>query len=175
MLPDRLVGARLVLRKARPDDLDAIYENVWSRAELARTMFWDVTTTRDEAVARLARTMAYQAQNDAYFVCLRRTDEPIGFAGVREYAPGAWEETGICIARAQQGQGYGKEVLALLTEAAFGAGGRRFVYGCFRSNARSAAVCRALGFRYAYNTVLRHRRDGRPVLVDFYTLHRKTT
>lgn len=173
MPAERIEGARVVLRKARMDDLEAIYENVWSRAELARTMFWDVTATHEEAVARMERTMAYQAQNDAFFVCLRRTDEPIGFAGVREYAPGAWEETGICIARAQQGQGYGKEVLALLTEAAFGAGGRRFVYGCFRGNERSAAVCRELGFRYAYNTVLRHRRDGRPVLVDFYTLSKE--
>jgi hypothetical protein len=46
-------------------------------------------------VERLKRTMVYQSQHPAFFVCLKETDEPVGFAGMREEEPGVYEETGI--------------------------------------------------------------------------------
>ena len=170
---DRLETARLLLRKARAEDLDAIWRNIWRDLGVAATMLWTPTQTRAAARQRLERTMAYQAENYGYFVCRKDTDEAIGFAGIRETEPGVWDETGICVARAYQGRGYGKEILAALLELAFEKlGGKRFVYSCFRENERSAALCKHFGFALSHSTDITRERDGKTFLTDVYTLDR---
>ena len=85
---DRIETKNLVLRKAKESDLDAIYRNIWSDSSVAETMMWKPTENYKEAVRlfgkeavdRMKRTMVYQSQYPAFFVCLKETDEPIGFA-----------------------------------------------------------------------------------------------
>lgn len=169
----RIETPRLVLRKAKESDLDAIWKNVWRDASLAETMLWTPTETRDAARDRLARTMAYQAESCGYFVCLKDTDEPIGFAGVRETAPGEYSETGICIAREWQRRGFGKEVLAALVDLVFNKlDARRFVYSCFHDNAASVALCRSCGFTFLGSEPQTRERDGYAYLCDTYELTR---
>ena len=164
----------LRLRKGQEDDLDAIWRNVWSDASLARTMLWVPTLTRGDAEARMTRTLAYQAENNAFFVCLRDTDEPIGFAGVWEKEPGAWEESGICVAAAHQGKGYGRELLAALVRLVFADfGGTVFRYECFHDNTRSAALCKSLGFVYRSSADGVRERDGYRYVCDTYELTRE--
>ena len=163
----------LRLRRARTEDLDAVWHNVWCDAGLAETMLWTPTLTREDAEARMTRTLAYQAEYPAFFVCLRVTDEPIGFAGVFEKHPGVWSESGICIAAAHQGRGYGKETLAALMRLVFDTlGGSVFVYECFHDNTRSAALCRSLGFVYQSSEPGVRERDGYRYVCDTYTLTR---
>ena len=169
----RLETPRLVLRKAREDDLDAIWRNVWRDETVARYMLWQPTLTRADAEARMARTLAYQAGGHSYFACLRDTDEPIGFAGIREEAPGVWEDCGICVAVAHQRRGYGREIVGALLALAFdGLGADAFIYGCFRENAPSAALCRSLGFAYDHSADETRRWDGLPYVCDYYIMPR---
>lgn len=164
---------RLRLRKAKESDLTPIWQNVWKDARIAKTMLWQPTESLEEAKDRLARTIRFQAENYAYFVCLKDTDEPIGFAGVKEVEPGVYEDCGICVATDLQNQGLGKEILAALLSFVFDKlGGTRFIYGCFHENERSAAVCQALGFQYAYSMRETRNWDGYEYLCDFYTLDR---
>ena len=166
---ERLETARLVLRKAEGRDLDAIWKNVWRDAALAGTMLWAPTPAREAARERLARTVAYQADNYGYFVCMKDTDEPIGFAGVRETGPRTFEETGICIARARQNLGLGKETLSALVVLVFdGLGGHRFLYSCFHDNRASSALCQACGFRYLRSEDKTRDRDGMQYVCDIY-------
>ena len=79
---DRIETERLILRKAEERDLDLIWNRVWRDERLAAMMLWTPTLTREEAEARMARTVAYQRDNYAYFICLKATDEPIGFGGI---------------------------------------------------------------------------------------------
>ena len=168
---ERLETPRLVLRKARESDLEAIWRSVWSDGRLAGTMLWAPTATPEEARSRMARTLAYQAKNDAFFVCLKETDQPIGFAGLREIAPGEFEETGVCIAFDYQRRGYGKEVLNALLELAFDrCSGRRFLYGCFHENEASAALAKSCGFVYIHSKPMTRDWDGYEYLCDFYEL-----
>ena len=165
----RLETERLVLRKAEERDLVAIWNNVWRDASLAETMLWTPTTTIGDARDRLARTIAYQADNYGYFVCMKDTDEPIGFAGVRETGPRTFEETGICIARARQNLGLGKETLSALVGLVFdGLGGHRFRYSCFHDNRASSALCQACGFRYLRSEDKTRVRDGMQHVCDIY-------
>ena len=162
---------RIALRKARESDLDAIWNNVWKDADLARMMLWEPTMDRDAADERMRRTLTYQARFPAFFVCLKDTDEAIGFAGVREKEPGVYEDSGICIARKYQNKGFGKEILTLLIELVFDElGGKKFVYGCFHENERSAAVCRALGFKYSHSSREVRDWDGYKYIADYYEL-----
>ena len=74
---DVLETEHLILRKAREDDVELIWKNVWCDPEMAKTMLWPVTPTLDEAKERIKRTMKYHSENYAYFVCLKENDEPI--------------------------------------------------------------------------------------------------
>lgn len=170
-MTDRLETPRLVLRKARDEDLEGIFINVWRDERLAETMLWTPTATLEDARARLARTKDYQKRYDAFFVCLKETNEPVGFAGVREIAPGEYDETGICVCRKEQHKGLGGEVLDALIGLTFEKrGGHTFYYSCFRGNAASAALCKSRGFVYLDSYEQTRERDGRTFLCDRYVL-----
>ena len=170
---DRIETEHLILRKAELRDLDLIWNRVWRDERLTAMMLWTPTLTREDAQARLQRTMAYQRDNYGYFVCLKTTDEPIGFGGCREIAPGEWDETGLCIAVDWQGRGYGKEALRALVGLAFRElGGRVFHASCFHENIASAATIRSCGFVYVNSHPETRERDGYAYLCDCYELRR---
>lgn len=162
----------LMLRKAKETDLEAIFKNVWSDERLAKYMLWKPTQDLDEAKKRLERTRLYHNEQHAFFVCLRETDEPIGFAGCYESAYGVYEESGICIARAHQGKGYGKELLTALTDFAFSElGASKFKYGCFKENEISRRLALSLGFKYTGSHSIT-RGDGKTFTCEEYELER---
>ena len=170
-MTDRLETEHLILRKARPDDLQTIWHNVWEDETLAATMLWTPTKSLEEAEDRMERTIAWQAKLPAFFVCLKETDEAIGFAGVKPTDPGEYEDCGICVAVPYQGWGFGKEITRALMELVFEhLDGQAFVYGCMHHNVRSAAVCRALGFVYTHSLEEVREWDGMPFTSDFYRM-----
>lgn len=170
---DRIIGKRIVLRKARPDDLEAVYRRVYGDRDVLALMFMPPSPSREEAAARLARTIAYQQGKPVYFAALRDTDEVIGLGGVREEAPGVYAETGLVIGRDQQGKGYGTEMLGLLMDQAFSVcGARAFAYYCVRENARSRRLALRFGFRYDSEAEAARDYDGKHFLVERYLLRR---
>ena len=164
-----LVTENLILRKAKQEDLEKIWKNVWNDEKIAETMLWKTSNTYEEAVERLNRTIKYQADNYAYFICLKSNDEPIGFAGIKEKGNGIYEESGICIARKHQGKGYAKEVVQTLKQLIFEElKGRRFIYGCFSNNEKSRKVCVSQGFKYLNSENIIRDWDKKEFLVDYY-------
>ncbi|MBO4887092.1 MAG: GNAT family N-acetyltransferase [Firmicutes bacterium] len=167
----KIETSRLVLRKAKDSDLEKIWENVWGDEELAETMLWSPAKTREDALNRLRAAKFFQGSSYSFFVCLKETDEPIGFGGIKAINPGEYEETGICISRRFQGQGYGKELLNALIQLAFERlGGHRFVYAAFHENEASIALCRSCGFVYSRSRKETRQRDGKEFLCDYYEL-----
>ncbi len=170
---DRMETPRLILRKARDNDLEKIWHGVWQDEGLARMMLWSPTVSEEEALSRMERTKAYQKDNPAFFICLKETDEPIGFAGIRRVDGGVFEETGVCIAKAYQRRGLGKETLRALVSLAFECfGGDSFICGCFRENAASAALIKSCGFIYTHSEEKTRGCDGYVYVCDFYELKR---
>ena len=146
---DYLETEHLILRKAKESDLEAIWNNIWKDKNISDNMLWPVTPTLEEAKERLRKTMNYQSEHYAYFVCLKDTDEAIGFAGVREYDEDSYEDSGLCIATKYQRRGYAKEVLGALLKLVFEKlNKKRFIYGCFSTNDASRKVCYSYGFHY---------------------------
>ena len=146
---DKLETKHLVLRKARLDDLESIYNNVWSKKELCKYMLWKVTDSLDEAKIRLDKTIEFQKNHYAYFITEKDKNIPIGFAGVIEAEPNVYEECGICISNQYQNKGYGKEVVNCLKKLVFETlKGDKFIYSCFSINEVSKYLCLSTGFRY---------------------------
>lgn len=146
---EKLEGEHIVLRKAVLEDWASMLRHVWSDERVYRWMLFTPTLTEEDAIARCKRSIEFQKTNYGYFVALKDTNEAIGLCAVREYAPGRYEECGICIGAAFQGKGYGKEILALLLELCFDhLHAVDFQYGYFADNLRSKALAQHFGFRY---------------------------
>lgn len=164
---------RLILRKAKLSDLDNIYNNVWSDTSIADNMLWKVTKTKEEAINRLNRTINYQKDHYSYFICLKDSDEVIGFIGVFECDKHIYEDTGICIANNYQSQGYGREALKVMIELVFNTlKGKTFLYSCFRENIKSKNLCTSLGFIYKETKITIREHDKKEFIVDYYYLNK---
>lgn len=169
-----LITENLILRKAKKDDLQLIWKNVWQDEEIAKNMLWKTTKTEEEAKIRLEKTINFQQENYAYFVCLKSNNEPIGFAGIYEKENGIFEESGICIAQKCQGKGYGKEVVGVLKKLIFEQlGGKRFIYSCFSTNEKSRRVCLSHGFKYFKSEETVREHDGMKFIIDYYYIDRE--
>lgn len=159
----------IILRKAKESDLQTIWNNVWKDEEIAKFMLWIPTKTEEEAVMRMKRTINYQSKVPAYFVCLKETDEAIGFAGIKEEAPGVYEDCGICVASKYQRRGFGKQIVNALTDMAFNFfNANEFIYGCFTENKPSAALAKSLGFTYKESKDEVREHDGYKYVADYY-------
>ncbi len=142
----------LFLRKAVFEDWEAMYRNVWSRPEPARFMTWRLTTSEEDAKARIQRTIDYQKDHDhRWVVCERKSGQAIGFAGVEEMKPHVFQEAGIALGPEYVGRGYGKQILGLLLRYCAALGGKEFYYSTRVNNEASKALARSFGFTYQYS------------------------
>lgn len=158
----------IILRKASYEDWKALYQNVWSREETARYMYWRVTTSEEDAKERICKTMEYQKDHDTYLVCDKKSGEPIGFAGVRETEPHVYHETGIALGPEYVGKGYGKQILQLLLEHCRRLGGEVFYYSLRAKNTASRALAVSCGFAYQYSEQRKDLRNGESYVLEVY-------
>lgn len=167
----------LILRKAVFDDWHDMYENVWSRKETARYMFWTVTCSEEDAKDRMERTIMFQQNNPhSYIICEKASGRVIGFAGMREVEAGVYEETGIAIGPEFVGRGYGKQILTALVEKAFSElNGERFHSCCRSANEASRRLQRSCGFVFSHTEDCVDKRDGSAYVLEHYELRRKNT
>ena len=136
----------LILDKARPDDWQAMYRNVWSHPESAKYMMWSVTQREEDAPDRMRRTIEFQKSHDTYLVYAKATGEAIGFAGLEQLSPTVWEEAGICLGPDYVGRGYGRQILQCLIQRAKELGAQEFVCSAREQNTASRALIRSMGF-----------------------------
>ena len=168
---ERIETKNLIIRKARFDDLNSIYNNVWSREVLTKYMLWQVVTNLDEAREKMNRTINFQNTHYSYFVSLKETDEPIGFGGFIDINKDCYEDTGVCISNDYQGKGYGKELMLALLDLVFNKlNGKEFIWTCFKDNEVSKKLCKSLGFKYFKEENRIRNRDKLNYVCEFYYL-----
>ena len=143
----------LILRKAVLDDWQDLYQNIWSQPESAKYMVWNVTTSKEAAIERMERTVAYQAAHAYHWTVVeKRSGQAIGWAGMELRAPDIYGETGIAIGPAFTGKGYGKQILNMLTNYARDTlGAKQFVTCCRRENLASKKMQLSCGFSYTHS------------------------
>ena len=171
---ETLEGSAIRLRKAKDGDFESMLRHVWSDPDVYRWMLYQPTLTREDAIARCQRSIQYQKDHFAYFVALKETDEAIGLCAIREWEPGRFEESGICIGTAYQGRGFGKELLGLLLDLAFQKlDAKDFRYGYFRENVRSGRLVEHFGFRFDRTYEMVRPWDGRLKTINSCILSRE--
>ena len=169
---ERIETEHLILRKARTEDTHAIWKNVWSDEEVAKYMLWIPTKTEEEANDRMARTINYQSRIPAFFTCLKETDEPIGFAGIKEIEEGIYEDCGACFMTNCQRKGYGKEMIAALTTLAFEKLNAKAVrFGCFEENIPSKSLIESMGFTFLNKVPEVREKDGYEYIALNYIMY----
>lgn len=161
----------LVLDKAKFSDWEAMYHNVWSRPECAKYMFWKISTSEDEAKARILKTIKFQESHDTYLVYLKSTGESIGFAGVEKISPFTYEEAGICLGADYFGRGYGRQILQVLLQYCKNEhGAREFLYYTRTENEASKRLAESMGFEIIGTEEREDSRDGRRCTLIKYRL-----
>jgi RimJ/RimL family protein N-acetyltransferase len=143
---------RLVLRRFRPEDLDA-FVAYRSDPEVARYQSWEAPYSRAEATQFLAELQATHADTPGewfqFAVALRRTDQLIGDCGAHVEADDPRQaEIGFTVAPDHQGNGYASEaVRRLLYYLLVERGKHRVHASCDDRNRRSAALLERVGMR----------------------------
>lgn len=167
--------ADIFLRKAKFEDWQAMYKNVWSSAETAKYMAWNITTNEKDAQARMERTIAYQKTHDTYLVYEKESGMAVGFAGIEKVAPRVYQETGIALGPEYVGKGYGKQILKLLLDyCAERLNGKEFYYHTRSGNVASKALAESLGFSYQHAEEKVDLRTGEPYMLEVYCKKLKT-
>lgn len=161
----------LILDKARYEDWQAMYRNVWSRPESFRYMKLELSPDESEARDRMCRTVDFQSRHpEVYTVFLKAAREAIGFAGINQLDGDTWEESGICIGPDFWRRGYGWQVLQALIAHARELGAREFIYSSWEENAASRSMAEKAGFQqYAVEEHTRDH-DGREYTLIKYRL-----
>lgn len=141
----------LILGKAKFEDWEMLYKNVWSRPEAARYMQWRVIDSEAAARERIRKTIEYQKNHDTYIVYEKRTGQAIGFAGIEQIAPDIYQDASIALGPEYTGKGYGKQILQLLLGYCSNLGGKEFFYSTRAGNTASKALAISCGFSYQYS------------------------
>jgi len=157
----------LIIKKASFEDWPDIYRNVWSRPDCAKYMMWQVTTSEEDARARMQRTLKWEAEHDACFVYEKTSGQAIGFAGVEpvqdENSPEAhiYEEGGICVGTEFQKKGYGRQILrALMAYVKEKYAATEFQYSAREANTPSRKLAVSEGFELHHTQKRTDERDG---------------
>ena len=159
----------LIMKKARQEDWRDMYRNLWSHEESARYMLWEVTTSEEEAVERMKRTISFE-QKEKYTLLVyeKSTGKAIGFAGMREIEPGVFEEMGIAIGPAFTGRGYGRQILnALMDEAFSRCGAHKFIAACRQQNLPSHYLQMSCGFKFSHSEEKVDPRSGEKYIMEY--------
>lgn len=158
----------LILRKAKSEDMSAIYHNLWCHPESAKYMLWDVTRSEEDAADRIRRTVAFQrAHKHTFFICEKISNRPIGFAGMNEVEPGVFEDTGIALGPQYTGIGYGTQVLNALTDEAKACGAHKFIASCRKQNIASHNLQMHCSFSFMKEEMRVDPRTGEEYILEF--------
>lgn len=158
----------LILRKARFEDWPHIYDNLWRHEESARYMLWSVTTSEEEAIDRINRTIAFQSTNKyTFFIVEKESNEVIGFAGMKEIEPGVFEDMGVGLGPQYTGKGYGTQVLNALLNEVSSNGGHKFIATCWKQNIASKRLQERLGFCFVKEEMRTDPRTGKDYIMLF--------
>lgn len=144
--PDRITGARLVLRLPVLDDAGAIFQRVARDPEVTKYLLWaphpDVAATRRVIIEKLNVT----PDEKTWAIELKHSGDVIGLTSCRRPAQHS-VEIGYCLGRRWWGKGFMSEVLEMLLRALDADRGVYRVWAtCSVDNERSARLLERAGF-----------------------------
>lgn len=159
----------LIIKRGKYEDWKDLYYNIWRHNESAKYMLWNVTTSEQDAKARMERTIEFEKNHPHCFIVYeKKSGQAIGWAGMEEIEEGVCEDRGVAIGPAFVGQGYGKQILSALVDYAREALGARKMLVNYRSqNWASKKVAEYCGFIYTHSENNVDPRNGETYVVEY--------
>ena len=145
--PDAITTERLVLRRPRPSDADAIFARYAGDPEVTRLVGWPRHQSVDDTrgFLRFSDAEWERAPAGAYLVESRESGALLGSTGLLFEAPHR-ATTGYVLAKDAWGRGYATEALRAMVETARPLGVRRLYALCHHTHRASARVLEKCGF-----------------------------
>src|SRR5262245_14153739 len=128
--PTSIQTARLVLRRPRLEDADAIFEGFASDAEATRFMSWQMHTAIDDTRKFLRFALESWEREGVGTYLMEREGLVIGSTGLHPEGPGL-AETGYILCRDAWGHGYATEACRAIVELGRAIGLVRVQATCF--------------------------------------------
>jgi len=156
--PERHETQRLILRRPRPDDAEAIFTRYANDEDVTRYLAWPRHRTIDETRAFLQFSDAEWARHPCgpYLIESRDRGRLLGSSGLA-FDSAETASTGYVFAKDAWGQGYATETLRAVVGIARGLGVTRLYALCHVDHAPSRRVLEKCGF--ARVTMLRGAAD----------------
>ena len=143
---------RLILRKCRPDDAQALFDNWASDDNVTKFMTWSAYKSVEEAHRRIAYLLGEYDDDNFYewFIELKEIGQPIGSIGaVHVNDDVRLAHIGYCLGRQWWGQGIMPEALSAVIRFFFEQVGVNRVEACHDvNNPNSGRVMAKCGMKY---------------------------
>jgi len=145
--PETIATARLLLRRPRPSDADAIFDRYASNPEVTRYVGWPTHRRVEDTRAFIAFSDADWARSPAgaYLIFSSESATLLGSTGL-VFETSFRAATGYVLAKDAWGRGYATEALAAMVDAARALGVRRLYALCHHEHRASARVLEKGGF-----------------------------
>lgn len=145
--PEGFETERLLLRRPRTADAEAILERYASDPDVTRFLSWPTHRTVSDTLAFVAYSAAEWQRwpGGPYLIFAREGGRLLGSTGFAFETPFR-ASTGYVLARDAWGRGYARETLRALVDLAPQLGLRRLYAVCYVEHAASARVLEACGF-----------------------------
>lgn len=167
----KLETSDLIIKNAVFEDWKALYRNIWSREESAKYMLWKPAANEEAAKRRMQRTLEWQRGHHAYTVYEKKSGQAIGWVGMEEAGPGAYEDTGLAIGPDFVKRGYGKQILKAVTEFCFkDLQAVKFTGSCRAGNMAAKGLLLSCGFSYHHSESRVDPGNGQEYELEFYEL-----
>lgn len=163
----------IVLRKGVFDDWRDLLQNILSRDESAEYMLWNPIYDEEHARENAKKMVEFQLTHDAWVVYEKKSDQAIGWTGVKEIDKKVWQDTGIAIGPDFTGKGYGKQVLQCMMYYVFEEKkADKMLCSCRSKNTASKALIRGSGFVFSTFEDKIDPRNGEKYMLEYYEMSR---
>lgn len=171
-----LVTERLILRKLKQEDAEAIFHNWASDPEVARYVTWPAHTRIETTNALVKAWLKEESEPKTirYMITIKGSDEPIGSIDVVAYLDGC-PEIGYCLSRKWWNRGYMSEACNALIDYLFAIGFPKVVIEADERNIGSNRVIEKCGFTFTHKEKKEHCSAFKPepIVVNWYEIKRR--
>ena len=146
---EKIITDRLVLRKLKKEDAEAMFRNWCSDPEMTKYISW--TAHKNVEVTKSLVNLWVEEYKDPntvrFIITLKDSDEPIGSIDVVKYVNDS-PEIGYCLSRKYWNQGYMSEACKALIDYLFELGYPKILIRADERNIASNRVIEKCGFTF---------------------------
>ena len=160
---EKIETERLILRKLRKDDAEAMYKNWDNDPEVAKYTLWVASKSIKETKKLIDMWLKEEKENKVirFIITEKGKDEPIGSIDTFEFVNG-YPEIGYCLSRKYWNKGYMSEACNAFINYLFTLGYKKVLIRADTRNIGSLKVIEKCGFTFTHEEYVEHRSIYRP-------------